>query len=91
MIFFFNVGTLTFILPFTLIIRYIALTQELILKTSKASNLAAITTLNLHGNGLSRLQHLSSLTGLQRLDVSFNELTKLDDIAHMVSMICAVH
>ncbi|PIK59194.1 hypothetical protein BSL78_03891 [Apostichopus japonicus] len=67
-------------------VRYIALTQELILKTSKASNLAAITTLNLHGNGLSRLQHLSSLTGLQRLDVSFNELTKLDDIAHMQSL-----
>ncbi|XP_071832914.1 leucine-rich repeat-containing protein 9-like isoform X2 [Apostichopus japonicus] len=64
-------------------VRYITLTQELILKTTKAPNLAAITTLNLHGNGLSRLQHLSSLTGLQRLDVSFNELTKLDDIAHM--------
>ena len=40
--------------------------------------------LNLHGNGLSRLQHVNCMTALKRLTVSFNELTRLDDISHMV-------
>ena len=40
--------------------------------------------LNLHGNGLSRLQHVSCMTALKKLTVSFNELTRLDEIGHMV-------
>ena len=44
--------------------------------------------LNLHGNGLNRLKHISCLTGLKKLVVSFNELTMLDDLAHMVSSQC---
>ena len=40
--------------------------------------------LNLHGNGLSRLQHLTCMTALKKLTVSFNELTRLDEISHMV-------
>lgn len=94
--------------------RFIALTEELLLKKSKAESLEHITVsewsnvsncgiaywgkfslwiyfisfvfqvLNLHGNGLSRLQHVACMTSLKKLTVSFNELTRLDEISHMV-------
>ncbi|XP_077863786.1 leucine-rich repeat-containing protein 9-like [Saccoglossus kowalevskii] len=63
--------------------RLIALTEELILKATKASSLAGVTILNLHGNGLSKLKYMSSMPLLKKLIVSFNDLTKLDDVAHM--------
>lgn len=40
--------------------------------------------LNLHGNSLSNIKEISSLTALRHLTVSFNEFTHLDDISHMV-------
>ena len=61
------------------------LSEELLLKTAQATSLSAITVLNLHGNSLTKLKHLNSLTALQRLVVSFNELSRLEDVAHMVS------
>ncbi|XP_068737471.1 leucine-rich repeat-containing protein 9-like isoform X3 [Montipora capricornis] len=64
--------------------RLIALTEELLLKRSRAESLEHVTVLNLHGNGLSRLQHVTCMTALKKLTVSFNELTRLDDISHMI-------
>ncbi|XP_029195766.2 leucine-rich repeat-containing protein 9-like isoform X1 [Acropora millepora] len=64
--------------------RFIALTEELLLKKSKAESLELITVLNLHGNGLSRLQHVACMTSLKKLTVCFNELTRLDEISHMI-------
>lgn len=40
--------------------------------------------LNLHGNSLSKLRDLSKLTGLRKLNISFNEFTCLDDVYHLV-------
>lgn len=40
--------------------------------------------LNLHGNSLSKLRDLAKLTGLRKLNISFNEFTCLDDVYHLV-------
>ena len=48
------------------------------------SDFIVFQVLNLHGNGLSRLQHVTCMTALKKLTVSFNELTRLDEISHMV-------
>lgn len=61
------------------------MTDELLLKITGQEDLEHITVLNLHGNGLSRLKPLQPLRMLKRLVVSFNELTKLDELAHMVT------
>ncbi|XP_041469372.1 leucine-rich repeat-containing protein 9-like isoform X1 [Lytechinus variegatus] len=66
--------------------RLSMLTEELLLKATKASSLSSITVLNLHGNGLTKLKHLSAMTSLQRLVVSFNELSRLEDVAHMANL-----
>ncbi|XP_053406324.1 leucine-rich repeat-containing protein 9-like isoform X5 [Mercenaria mercenaria] len=63
--------------------RLIALTDELLLKITGQEELEHITVLNLHGNGLTKLKPLQPLRMLKRLVVSFNELTKLDELAHM--------
>ena len=42
--------------------------------------------LNLHGSGLSKLKVLSGLRALRHLTISFNEVTRLDDISHMVRL-----
>ena len=61
------------------------LSESLILQLSGAASLANIHTLNLHGNGLHKVKYLHNLPALRRLTVSFNELTRVDDFAHMVS------
>lgn len=66
--------------------RLSMLTEELLLKVGKAPTLSSITILNLHGNGLTKLKHLSSMSALQRLSVSFNELSRLEDVAHMPNL-----
>ncbi|GFN97682.1 leucine-rich repeat-containing protein 9 [Plakobranchus ocellatus] len=63
--------------------RMVTLTDELLLKAAKQPSLNKITTLNLHGNGLTKLRHLQALHHLQRLTVSFNELTRLDELSGM--------
>ncbi|XP_076442127.1 leucine-rich repeat-containing protein 9-like isoform X2 [Babylonia areolata] len=63
--------------------RMVTLTEELLLKAAKSETLSTITYLNLHGNGLSKLKHIQSLVSLKKLVVSFNELTRLDEITHM--------
>uniref|UniRef100_A0A3B5A6D4 Leucine-rich repeat-containing protein 9-like n=1 Tax=Stegastes partitus TaxID=144197 RepID=A0A3B5A6D4_9TELE len=42
--------------------------------------------LNLHGNSLSKVKEISSLTALRHLTISFNEFTRLDDISHMPNL-----
>ncbi|MEJ1269402.1 leucine rich repeat containing 9 [Cricetulus griseus] len=42
-------------------------------------------SLNLHGNSLSKLRDLSKLTGLRKLNISFNEFTCLDDVYHLIT------
>jgi len=64
--------------------RFVALSEEVLLKVSRCHSLANITVLNLHGNGLIRLKHLAVLPCLLRLIVSFNDLTRLDDLAGLV-------
>ncbi|XP_064621486.1 leucine-rich repeat-containing protein 9-like isoform X3 [Lineus longissimus] len=61
--------------------RLIQLTEDLLLKLTKASSLVKVTVLNLHGNGLNRLKHLNSMPVLKKLIISFNEFVRLDDIA----------
>ncbi|XP_074662952.1 leucine-rich repeat-containing protein 9-like [Tubulanus polymorphus] len=63
--------------------RLITLTDELILKITGANSLTSVTRLNLHGNGLTKLKQLQSLSSLKKLIVSFNELSRLDDLNHM--------
>ncbi|XP_013396331.1 leucine-rich repeat-containing protein 9 [Lingula anatina] len=63
--------------------RFITITDELVLKVANCDNLINVTELNLHGNGLNRLRNLNNVPNLKKLIVSFNELTKLDDIAHL--------
>ncbi|XP_052269181.1 leucine-rich repeat-containing protein 9-like isoform X5 [Dreissena polymorpha] len=63
--------------------RLISLTDELLLKLTMEQELEHIMVLNLHGNGLTRLKPLQPLRSLRRLVVSFNELTRLDELAHM--------
>lgn len=47
-------------------------------------NADTLTVLELAGNNLTKLKGISLLTQLKKLYVSFNEITKLDDIAGMV-------
>lgn len=58
-------------------------TDDMLLRLSGAASLASITDLSLHGAGLSKLKGLQVLTSLKKLIVSFNELTRLDDIAYL--------
>ncbi|XP_069116713.1 leucine-rich repeat-containing protein 9-like isoform X3 [Argopecten irradians] len=62
--------------------RMVGLTDELLLKTANTDTLDNITVLNLHGNGLTKLRSLQALKALRRLVVSFNDLSKLDDLAY---------
>ena len=64
-------------------LRLIALTDELIMKLASADSLSSITSLNLHGNALSKLKPIQNLHNLKRLVASANELTKLDDLSHL--------
>ena len=66
--------------------RLIALSEELILKTCNAKSIQGIQVLNLHGNGLTKLKGIQSMHALKKLIVSFNELTRLDDVAQTVSL-----
>ena len=75
---------MTVVIHFSEFPRLIALSDELLLKLSKARSLSGISVLNLHGNGLTRLKPLQSLSHLKHLTVSFNELTKLDDLSNLV-------
>lgn len=63
--------------------RMVTLTEELLLRAGRSETLSTITHLNLHGNGLTKLKHIQSLTNLKKLVVSFNELTRLDEVTHM--------
>ncbi|RUS71694.1 hypothetical protein EGW08_020538 [Elysia chlorotica] len=63
--------------------RMVTLTDELLLKAARQPTLSKITCLNLHGNGLTKLRHLQALHHLHRLTVSFNELTRLDELSGM--------
>ncbi|XP_070181590.1 leucine-rich repeat-containing protein 9-like isoform X2 [Littorina saxatilis] len=63
--------------------RMATLTEELLLKAAKSETLCTITQLNLHGNGLTKLKHIQSLISLKKLIVSFNDLTRLDEITHL--------
>ncbi|KAK7487003.1 hypothetical protein BaRGS_00021673, partial [Batillaria attramentaria] len=63
--------------------RIATLTEELLLRAGRSETLSGITHLNLHGNGLTKLKHIQSLTSLRKLVVSFNELTRLDEVTHM--------
>ena len=65
----------------------IALTDDLVLKLASVDTVSSITSLNLHGNALSKLKPLQNLHNLKRLVVSGNELTRLDELSHMVSWI----
>ncbi|CAG5119813.1 unnamed protein product, partial [Candidula unifasciata] len=63
--------------------RMVTLSDELILRLAKVDTFNKITTLNLHGNGLTKLRQLQHLVSLKRLVVSFNELTRLDELSNM--------
>lgn len=61
------------------------LSEDLLLKHVGVDSLEAITVLNLHNNGISKLKPIQALVHLKRLTVSFNELGRLDEVANMVS------
>lgn len=60
------------------------LSEDVILKTLRVQSLMQISVLNLHGNSLTKLKCLQGMTLLRKLIISFNEMTRLDDLAHMV-------
>lgn len=61
------------------------LSEDLLLKHVGVDSLESITVLNLHNNGISKLKPIQALVHLKRLTVSFNELSRLDEVANMVS------
>lgn len=64
--------------------RLIALTDELIMKLACVDSMSSITSLNLHGNALTKLKPIQNLHNLKRLVASGNELTRLDELSHML-------
>uniref|UniRef100_A0A673U1C3 Leucine rich repeat containing 9 n=1 Tax=Suricata suricatta TaxID=37032 RepID=A0A673U1C3_SURSU len=60
-----------------------SLNDKTILSLANTNIYSHIVNLNLHGNRLSKLRDLSKLTGLRKLNISFNEFTCLDDIYHL--------
>lgn len=64
--------------------RLACLSEDVILKTLRVQSLMQISVLNLHGNSLTKLKCLQGMTLLRKLIISFNEMTRLDDLAHMV-------
>lgn len=65
--------------------RLTMLSEDLLLKHVGVDSLESITVLNLHNNGISKLKPIQALVHLKRLTVSFNELSRLDEVANMVS------
>lgn len=65
--------------------RLITLSEDLLLKTLKVDSIAKITVLNLHGNGITKLKYLHNIPQLKKLTLSFNEIIRIDELAHMVS------
>lgn len=61
------------------------LSEDLLMKHVGVDSLESITVLNLHNNGISKLKPIQALVHLKRLTVSFNELSRLDEVANMVS------
>lgn len=61
------------------------LSEDLLLKHVGVDSLEAITVLNLHNNGIGKLKPIQALVHLKRLTVSFNELSRLDEVTNMVS------
>eukprot|EP00794_Sanderia_malayensis_P011828 gene11828-13054_t len=66
--------------------RLTVLTEDLLLRHTGASFINRITSLDLHGSGLSKLKPLSTLNHLRKLVVSFNELKTLQDLSGMTSL-----
>ncbi|KAM4540958.1 leucine-rich repeat-containing protein 9 [Fundulus diaphanus] len=62
------------------------LDEKTLLSAAGANILSQITVLNLHGNSLSKIKEISSLSALRHLTISFNKFTRLDDVSHMPSL-----
>ena len=60
--------------------------EETLMKYCAVDCVKNITILNLHDSGLARLKNINHLSNLKQLVVSFNNLTKLNDIAGMVGI-----
>ena len=67
-----------------LFLRLLELTEDMLLKHCSVESTKNITILSLHDCGLSRLKNINHMANLKKLVVSFNNLTKLDDITSMV-------
>lgn len=61
---------------------------DLIMKPLKYFSIFFKQVLNLHGNSLSKLKEISKLLMLQKLIISFNEFSGLEDVSGLVSFIC---
>ena len=68
--------------------RIAHLAEEAILNAAGVTALSNVRVLDLHGCGLTKLRQMQSLPHLRKLVVSFNDLTRLDDICHLVSVLC---
>ncbi|KAF7710766.1 leucine-rich repeat-containing protein 9 isoform X1 [Silurus meridionalis] len=66
--------------------KLLSLDKRGFLTAAQAKVLSQITVLNLHGNSLSRLKGISSLTTLRQLTISFNAFTHLEDISHLPNL-----
>ena len=60
------------------------LSEEVLKNVAKVTSLLNIEVLNLHDNGLTKVKELQSLPLLKKLILSFNELTRLDDVSQLV-------
>uniref|UniRef100_A0A1A8V608 Leucine rich repeat containing 9 n=1 Tax=Nothobranchius furzeri TaxID=105023 RepID=A0A1A8V608_NOTFU len=66
--------------------KLFSLNDNVLLRAARANVLSQITVLNLHGNCLSEIKEICSLTALRHLTISCNKLTRLDDISHMPNL-----
>jgi len=74
----------------SIICRLALLTEAAIREVSGEENISDIRMLCLHGNSLTRFAHMGTqLAHLHTLVLSFNELSQLDEVSHLVCIVCS--
>lgn len=66
--------------------RTLILTEESVLRQSRATAVGGVTCLNLHNNSIRKIEALSGLTNLRVLILSFNGLSKLEGLEGLTQL-----
>ena len=64
-------------------LQVFVLSDELVLKQTMQQSLINVTYLNLHGNGIRKLEYLKDLVNLKVLVASFNEISKVEGVSDL--------